>query len=218
MIDLFKRRLLYPCLARRRWVWESDNIRDTEIPDSVATFIMNSFHSLPPDVLSALCVLSCFGASVSISLIETLEAEIQAPLIVPLDTAVAESIVDKRKGSFYFIHDKLREAAYETIRSEQRCLQLQHFRYGLALGNVAAREKDDMLLITAVSQINHGGPQAVIDSEQGVAVASLNLDAGKKAMKMSGFFSAHSFFDHGISYLRRGHWEKQYALSLGLFI
>ncbi len=67
MIELFKRRLLYPSLTRRRWVWESDNIRDMEIPDSVATFIMNSFHSLPPDVLFALRVLSCFGARVSIS-------------------------------------------------------------------------------------------------------------------------------------------------------
>eukprot|EP00984_Skeletonema_dohrnii_P005090 scaffold1792_cov94-Skeletonema_dohrnii-CCMP3373.AAC.1 len=215
MIDLYKRRLLYPSLTHRRWVWESDNIRDMEIPDSVASFIMNSFHCLPPDVLSALSVLSCFGASVSISLIETLEAEIHTPLMAPLDTAVAESIVDKRKGAFYFLHDKLHEAAYSAIGSEQRCLH--HFRYGLTLGNVAVKERDDVLLITAVGQINHGGPQAVVDSEQGVAVASLNLDAGKKAMKMSDFFLAHSFFDHGISYLRRGHWEQQYDLSLELF-
>ncbi len=216
MLELYKRRLLYPSLTDRRWVWESDNIRDIEITDSVATFIMkNSFHCLPSEVLSALCVLSCFGSSASISMIETLEAEIQTPLIAPLDMAVAESIVYKREGSFYFIHDKLHEAAYGAILSEQRCLQ--HFRYGLALCDVAVRETDDGMLITAVSQINHGGPQAVIDREQGVAVASLNLDAGKKAMKMSDFFSAHSFFDHGISYLRKGHWEEQYDLSLELF-
>jgi predicted ATPase len=96
-----------------------------------------------------------------------------------------------------------------------RCLQ--HFRFGIALGNVAAREKDDKLLITAVSQINHGGPQAVIDGEQGVVVAMMNLDAGKKAMAMSDFFSAYSFFDHGISYLRRGHWDEHYDLTLELF-
>ena len=58
-----------------------------------------------------------------------------------------------------------------------------HSRYGLALGFVAVRERDDRLLLTAVTQINHGGPQAVIDDEQAVVVANLNLDAGKKAMK-----------------------------------
>ena len=92
-----------------------------------------------------------------------------------------------------------------------------HSSYGLALGFVAARERDDRLLLTAVSQINHGGPQAVIDEEQAVVVANLNLGAGKKAMNMSDFYSAHSLFNHGISYLRRGHWNKHYDLSLELF-
>ena len=87
----------------------------------------------------------------------------------------------------------------------------------MALGFVAAREQDDRLLLTAIAQINHGGPKAVIDEEQAVVVAHLNLDAGKKAMDMSDFFLAHSFFNHGISYLRRGHWNEHYDLSLELF-
>jgi hypothetical protein len=90
-------------------------------------------------------------------------------------------------------------------------------RYGLALGFVAVREKNDRLLLTAVSQINHGGPQAVIDDEQALVVANLNLDAGKKAMNMSDLFSAHSFFKHGISYLPTGHWNEHYDVSLELF-
>ncbi len=90
-------------------------------------------------------------------------------------------------------------------------------RYGLALGFVAEKEKDDRLLLTAVGQINHGGLQAVIDGEQAVVVANLNLDAGKIAMDMSDFFAAHSFFDHGISFLGRGHWNNHYDLSLELF-
>ena len=73
------------------------------------------------------------------------------------------------------------------------------------------------MLLTAVGQINHGGPQTVIDNEQAVVVANLNLDAGKIAMKMSDFFLAHSFFNYGISYLRRGHWDEHYHLSLELF-
>jgi len=87
----------------------------------------------------------------------------------------------------------------------------------LALGFVALRENNDRLLLTAVGQINHGGTQAVIDGEQAVVVANLNLDAGKKAMDMSDFFLAYTFFNHGISYLPRGHWDEQYALSLELF-
>ena len=86
----------------------------------------------------------------------------------------------------------------------------------MALGFVAEREKDDKMLLTAVGQINQGG-QVVIDDKQAIVVANLNLDAGMKAMIMSDFFLAHSFFNHGISYLRRGHWTEHYDLSLQLF-
>ena len=79
------------------------------------------------------------------------------------------------------------------------------------------REGDDRLLLSAVGQINHGGPQAVIDCEQAVVVANLNLDAGRKAVNMSDFFSAYSFFNHGISFLPSGHWDNNYDLSLELF-
>eukprot|EP00985_Skeletonema_marinoi_P013401 scaffold6628_cov173-Skeletonema_marinoi.AAC.2 len=154
MMDLHKQRLLYPSLSRRRWVWEFDKILEMKIPENVAAFITKSFDRLPSEVLSALVVLSCFGASADISLIEVLEREIQQPLIAPLDVAVAHSVLGKRNGEFYFMHDKLQEAAYSMMKPEERCLH--HNRYGLALGFVAEREKDDKMLLTAVGQINQG--------------------------------------------------------------
>jgi len=122
MMDLHKQRLLYPSLSRRRWVWEFDKILEMKIPENVATFITKSFDRLPSEVLSALVVLSCFGASADISLIEVLEREIQQPLIAPLDVAVAHSVLGKRNGEFYFMHDKLQEAAYSLMKPEERCL------------------------------------------------------------------------------------------------
>jgi predicted ATPase len=215
MVELYKQRLLYPSLSRRRWVWEADKILDMKIPENVATFITKSFNRLPSDVLSALVVLSCFGARAEISLIEVLEREINQSLIAPLEAAIAASVLGKKDGEFYFMHDKLQEAAYSMMRPAERCLH--HNLYGQALGFVAIREKDDRLLLTAVRQINHGGPQAVINHEHAVLVANMNLDAGKKAMDMSDFFLAYTFFNHGISYLPRGHWDEQYALSLEFF-
>ena len=106
---------------------------------------------------------------------------------------------------------------FVIITASLKHSQYSPFRYGLALGFVAVREKNDRLLLTAVGQINHGGPQAVIDGEQAVVVANLNSDAGKKALSMSDFFAAYSLFNHGISYLRGGHWEEHYDLSLELF-
>ncbi len=122
MMELCSQRLLYPSLSRRRWVWEADKILDMKIPENVATFITKSFDRLPSDVISALVVLSCFGASANISMIEVLEREIQLPLISPLNDAVGQSVLGKRNGEFYFMHDKLQEAAYSMMQPEERCL------------------------------------------------------------------------------------------------
>ena len=122
MLELYKQRLLYPSLSRRRWVWEADKILDMKILENVATFITNSFDRLPFEVVSALVILSCFGASADISLMEVLEREIEQPIIAQLDEAVAHSVLGKRNGEFYFMHDKLQEAAYSKMKPEERCL------------------------------------------------------------------------------------------------
>jgi hypothetical protein len=122
MMELYKQRLLYPSLSRRRWVWETDKIREMDIPENVASFIAKSFDGLPFEVLSALVVLSCFGASADISLMEVLEREIEQSLIGPLDEAVTHSVLGKRNGQFCFMHDKLQEAAYSKMKPEERAL------------------------------------------------------------------------------------------------
>lgn len=215
MVELNERRILHPSLTRRRWIWESSKIRDMEVPDNVDLFIKKSFNRLPSEVLSALSMLSCFGSSVGVHLVQKLETEMRHSLIEQLDAAVIANILGKENGKFFFLHEKLQEVAYSLIDSEVRCLE--HFKYGLALSNIATREKDDKLLISAVEQINLGGPRAVEDGEQGVKVAVLNLNAGKVAMKMSDLVSAYSFFDSGISYLRKGHWDYHYDMALELF-
>ncbi len=122
MMELCSQRLLYPSLSRRRWVWDADKILDMKIPENVATFITKSFDRLPSEVISALVVLSCFGASANISMMKVLEREIQLPLISPLNDAVGQSVLGKRNGEFYFMHDKLQEAAYSMMKPEERCL------------------------------------------------------------------------------------------------
>eukprot|EP00985_Skeletonema_marinoi_P006075 scaffold2639_cov69-Skeletonema_marinoi.AAC.1 len=94
-----------------------------------------------------------------------------------------------------------------------------HFSYGMALAPLAYGdgEGDDSILLTAANQFNLAGPEAVHDKSQNVTVANLNLQAGKKAMEMSDFVLAYSYFDNGISFLRKKHWEEHYKLSLKLF-
>ena len=217
MISLCRDGLLRLNLKRRRWEWDEEKIQSITLPDDVAAFLSSTIKRLSKEVQSALCTLSCFGARTECVLVESLESNLGVPLIEPLQVAVSEGIVDNVNGSYSFGHDKLQEAAYNLMQPEDRCLF--HFNYGLALVNHALELNDDGMLFTAANQINLGGPVAIAvkDSEQAVIIANLNLTAGIKAMEMSDFSSAFSYFDHGITFLPRRHWKEHYELTLQLF-
>ena len=215
MLSLNKEGLLRASLSRKRWEWDKEKIKCQKLPDDVAMFLTRSIKVMPEGVKSSLCVLSCFGASVESALIKTLERALDKKLLDNLDVAVAEGFLDKIDDRYKFSHDRIQEAAYNMMTVKDR--NVRHFQYGIALSSQLIGVGDDAILFAAANQLNLGGPEAIEDMSQNFIVAALNLRAGKKAMEMSDFRTAYSYFDHGISFLRKNHWKEHYSLSLELF-
>jgi predicted ATPase len=178
-------------------------------------FLTHSIGVLPEDVKSSLCVLSCFGSSVESTLIKVLERGLDKKFLDNLDVAVAEGFLDKINDQYRFSHDRIQEAAYNMMNVEVR--RVRHFQYGIALSNLLIGVEGDGILFTAANQLNIGGTEAVEHNSQYILVANLNLRAGKKAIEMSDFKTAYSYFDHGITFLPKNHWKERYSLSLELF-
>ena len=215
MASLSKEGLLRLNLSRRRWEWDLDKIRCQKLPDDVAKFLMQSIEALPEDVKSSMFVLSCFGAWSNVSLLELLDRSLDQKLLDNLDIAAEEGLIDKRDGQYRFCHDRIQEAAYKMTEPKYQCLR--HFKYGMELAQVSQLIYGDAYLFTAVNQLNLGGPKAVQEDGDYVKVANLNLKAGKKALEMSDYVTAYKYFDHGITFLRKKHWEEHYGLSLELY-
>lgn len=215
MMELSKEGLLRPSLSRRRWEWDEEKIRLRKVPDDVGLFFRDSIHKLSTDVQKSLFIVASFGASLDGALIQPIERALSMQLLIPLNVAVSEGLLDKVGGQFRFSHDCIQEAAYDMMTKEKK--YLHHFQLGLYLANDALAEDNDNILFIAVNQLNLGGPKSVEAKDLSFTVADLNLKAGKKCMQMSDFKAAYSFFDHGISFLRKKHWQEHYALSMELF-
>ncbi|KAL7461781.1 hypothetical protein ACHAXS_002187, partial [Conticribra weissflogii] len=215
MVSLSKDGLLRFSFNRRRWEWDEEEIQSKKIPNDVAEFLTNSIGRLPPDVQAALSTLSCFGASTHTTVIEVLESRLDLRLKDSLEVATTEGFLEKNDETFQFSHDRVQEAAYNTQNSQDR--RAEHTRYGFALCIHAMNGCNDSMLFTAVDQINRGDPSVIVNPEHRSLVATLNLQAGKKAMEMSDYLSALSFFEYGISFLQERHWQQDYELSLELF-
>ncbi|KAL7475442.1 hypothetical protein ACHAW6_001352 [Cyclotella cf. meneghiniana] len=215
LLALNREGLLRISLTRHRWEWDEEKIQSRELPEDVAVLFINSINRLPKEVNVALGTLSCFGASVDCDVVNTLESHLSLQLNDPLNIAIAEGLVSKLGGKYHFCHDRIQEAVYSMIEEQDCCSH--HNKYGMLLMDRSLRTGNPCLLFTAITQVNLGGPGAVQDPKHYALIASYNLIAGKKAMEMSDFSSAFSFFDHGMSFLRKKHWRDHYDLSLELF-
>lgn len=209
---MHKEGLLRINLARHRWEWDEEAmVSSRKLSDDVVTFFVQCISSLPADANAALGTLSCFGNSTSCEVIEALEGTLGLKLLDPLDIVIREGLVSKRNGEYLISHDRIQEVAY-SMMSDHEC-KSNHMKYGICLMEMAVRKGDNALLFTAMTQINIGGPSAVFNTDHYAVIAENNLLAGKIVMtEFSDFSKAFSYFDNGISFLRKNHWREQYNL------
>eukprot|EP00956_Cyclotella_meneghiniana_P030448 scaffold76682_cov82-Cyclotella_meneghiniana.AAC.8 len=218
ILTLYRDNLLYLDLNLHRWKWDEDKIVIAKLPDNIAICLTDSISKLPIEVQMALNTLSLLGASAKLSYMKIFDSHLRMKrkIFEPLKEAAAEGLVTISNGSFHFCHDRIQEASLSLIGEMDRCHH--HLAYGKCLVKKATETNDDDMMFTAVDQINLSGPAAITDHRDYLNMAYHNLVAGKLAMNMAEFASASSFFRHGISFLRDGHWQDHYNFSLEIYV
>lgn len=73
-------------------------------------------------------------------------------------------------------------------------------RFGLALfaNRLSDQPENEELFFAAINQTNSGGPSVVYKPGKRAIIAGLNLEAGRRAIKLSDYRSAYRLFGHGI--------------------
>ena len=129
---LVESRLLKYSLREKMWVWDSDKIRGEDMTENVLCLLSRKMASFPTNVQLALQVLSCFGRSLDGTVVEYLSlTEEYSDIRAQLEQLDSEGCVQKVGTSdFKFVHDKVREAAYNLIPYNEKS------QVGVSLGNV----------------------------------------------------------------------------------
>jgi len=221
LLDLLQHQgYIYLNLSPRRWAWDIDKITNLEISDDVVALLIKEMQRLHADLQLCLKVASCMGFCVKYSTFDILSQDLGVNLRELLHQAAQKGyMVQVDETKIRFAHDKIQQAAYEILPSQQRLEN--HMRFGLVLTShvLNGGVENDELFFVAVHQINRGGPGVLAsNSNQKDMVAALNLRAGKRSMELSDFSTALSLFEHGITFLEEGTcWTTQYTVSLELF-
>jgi predicted ATPase/GAF domain-containing protein len=195
------------------WIWDLDRIRARGYSDNVVDLMLGKLRRLPRQTQTALQQLACLGNEADIALLSLALGQSHEELQAPLWDAARTGLILLLEGSYAFLHDRIREAAYALI-AESAGADV-HLRIGRKL---LARLTADGLaehLFDVANQLNRGA-KLLVDHAEKVQVAAIDLKAGRKAKASAAFAVAREYFAAGLALLGEGDTGSQYELQFSL--
>jgi len=125
------------------------------------------------------------------------------------------SEINTDKVSYKFLHDRVQQAAYSLIPSEQQ--KTTHLKIGQLLLYNTDRDTLEENVFDIVNQLNIG-VEFITDQEEKYKLAQLNLMAARKAKAASAYEAAVMQLRVGLKLLAENSWESNYDLTLALYV
>jgi PAS domain S-box-containing protein len=197
------------------WQWEIDHIRAKNYTDNVVDLMAGKLRRLSAPTQEALKQLACLGSFAEIATLTLVHGETKEAMHAALWEAVHAGLVLRLESAYKFLHDRIQQAAYSLIRKEHRAEV--HLRIGRALlANMTADGLAEHLFDVA-NQLNRG-TALLIDRDEKVQVATIDLRAGRKAKASAAYASACAYFAAGMALLDERDWSSQYELTFSLWL
>jgi len=196
-----------------RWSWDLARIRAKGYTENLVDLMVGKLTRLSAATQKAVQHLACLGNGAAVATLSLVCGTTQMEIHSLLDEAVRAELLERRKDSYHFIHDRIQEAAYllvpEIVRPEA------HLRIGRLLAANTAPEQRDEAIYEIVNQLNRGAPLITSEQER-EQLAQLNLIAGKRAKAATAYGSALSYLTLGDTLLPAGSWERCYSLVFSI--
>jgi predicted ATPase/transcriptional regulator with GAF, ATPase, and Fis domain len=206
---------------QRRWNFRIDEIARAGMTDNVVELVTQKIQRLPWRAQEVIKLAACIGGEFDVQLvaevgretIDTTAADLRVAsdegLLVPGRSAPEAgaagqpaTAVAPIAASYAFVHDRVQQAAYALVPSEQK--DTLHLSIGRLLRKA---ENAEDRLFDIVHHLNRG-LELITEPDERTAVAHLDLSAGQKAKKSTAYQSALEYLSNGILLLDEpGHHE-----------
>ena len=196
-----------------RWTWDLRRIRAKGYTDNVVDLLLDKLRRLPSATQAVLKRLACLGNSASISTLILVQGGSKDALHATLLPALRAGLLYRQVGTYKFLHDRVREAAYALIPDDERAAV--HLTIGRRL---AARTPPGALeesIFEIVGQLNCGAG-LISSGKERERLAELNLIAGRRAKSSTAYSSALAYLAAGTDLLPEYAWERCHDLACAL--
>lgn len=193
------------------WRWDLNQIRAKEYTDNVAEFLLRKLRRLPATTRALLQQLACLGSSTPAATLALVHGDTEDAVYTIVWPAIRARILLWEGGTYRFLHDRVREAAYALIPDGKR--PAVHLAIGRRLATGVTSIEDSVFEI--VGQLNRGSVLIGADEER-ERLAELNLIAGQRAKFSTAYSSAMTYLATGIALLPPDVWGRLHDLAFAL--
>jgi predicted ATPase len=229
-------RLLTYSTENQEWQWDTTDIEvRTSATENVVDLMKTKIRDLPYKTCQLLQLAACLPSAFDERMLSLVwEAHCRSKRKVPnlgedtvgisqlLASPVEQGLIEVVNGGaasasssreYRWCHDKIQESAFALIpQAEVMDLQTQ-------VGRVLVEKLDEQELeggiFVVVNLLNSGS--APTNPPQQIRLAELNLQAARKAVRLSAFKSAEKFAVKGMNLLLDDRWKDHYQLTLELY-
>ncbi|MEP7102591.1 MAG: response regulator [Burkholderiales bacterium] len=199
--------------AAGEWRWDLARIRERNLTDNVVHLLVGKVSRLPPPTLALLKRFAALGNAADMRTLAAVsglrEDDVRAALA---DAEIAGFVIDLG-DTHRFQHDRVQEAVYSLIPPDDRAAE--HLRIGRLLRQQTAAAEGNAKVFEIVNQLDRGA-HLMLDPEERLEVAGLNLVAGARARKSTAYVAALIYLRTGCELLPEDRWDRSHALAFAL--
>ncbi|MEA2958826.1 MAG: hypothetical protein QOJ58_4370, partial [Alphaproteobacteria bacterium] len=196
-----------------QWSWDLNTIRAKGYTDNVADLMVGKLKRLPIETQQALQLLACLGNRAEFALLEMVSQQSSDEMHARFWEATRTGLVFRSGNAYWFLHDRVQEAAYSLIPQDSRANA--HLRIGRLIAAATPPDKLEERIFEIVNQLNRGLPLVTSDAER-LQIAELNLIAARRARASTAYKSALVHLAAGEALLSEEHWETHHDLRFPL--
>ncbi|MBI5814653.1 MAG: AAA family ATPase [Nitrospinae bacterium] len=213
LLSLFKTGEIYFDGASGGWNWNLEAIQRRPLAGTAVALTVERLKGIASDTLDTLRQAACLGQRFALADMSLILGVSQTQIRNLLAPALLDGFVLSAGAEYFFAHDRVRFAVYESIPPEER--KKIHFTIGRALRDQLAEPALKERLLEVTTQLNYGAG-LITDERERLGLARLNKEAETKARLNAAFGDAAIFIDEGLKLLPASAWESDYALAFAL--
>ncbi|WP_208592044.1 ATP-binding sensor histidine kinase [Gracilibacillus suaedae] len=230
---LNQEKMIHFDLNTATWQINLSTLKQIPMKDSMIDFIMKQINTLRAETKKLLQLAACIGSQFNLKLLATIAGKnyvttanqlwngLEEGVILPMDARYKwvypnenEQLLDENPPNYRFLHDKIQQALYTSMSTEER--EQSHLLIAEELISHLTTEEMEEHIFSIVNHLNLC--QSRLTKGQHSDLIKWNRMAGEQAKRAAAFKSALTFYQNAFQLLPPDKWESDYEETYSVMV